>query len=331
MSTAPNARVRRVRRLAASITLAAVLIGVDSAVVAGGRAAPAAAPSPSAEGVIGLKYGSYGEPVRVLQRALIRVGVGVKYGVDGHFGSATRASVKAFQAYKRLPVTGVVDRATAQALGLVSAPAPSTSAGSSSGGTLARGAVGERVRQLQRSLINAGIRVPGGADGVFGPGTESAVKAYQRSRGLVASGRADAATLSALESGRARDRSRRARPRGDRQRRAVAATGARQRRHPGGRRGRRGLRAGDGGGGEVVPTLPGPPRHRARRRRHVERARPRGPGCVIPQPRLPIVQRARPRGAWCGRPAPPARARCTPASSLPAARTASSARRPRRR
>jgi peptidoglycan hydrolase-like protein with peptidoglycan-binding domain len=198
MSTVPNARVRRV---AASITLAAVLVGVDSAVVAGGRPDPAVVPSPAVEDVVGLKYGSYGEPVRVLQRALIRVGVGVKYGVDGHFGSATRASVKAFQAYKGLPVTGVVDRATAQALGLASAPTPSAPVASSSGGTLARGAVGDRVRQLQRSLVNAGIKVPGGVDGVFGPGTESAVKAYQRSRGLVATGRADAATLSALNRG----------------------------------------------------------------------------------------------------------------------------------
>ena len=70
MSTAPNARVRRVHRLAASITLAAVLIGVDSAVVAGARAQPAAVPSPAVEGVIGLKYGSYGAPVRALQQAL---------------------------------------------------------------------------------------------------------------------------------------------------------------------------------------------------------------------------------------------------------------------
>ena len=282
MSTAPNARVRRVRRLAASITLAAVLLGVDSAVVAGGRAQPAAVPSPAVEGVIGLKYGSYGEPVRALQQALIRVGVGVKYGVDGHFGSATRASVKAFQAYKGLPVTGVVDRATAQALGLVSAPTPSSPGASSSGGTLARGAVGDRVRQLQRSLINAGIPVPGGADGVFGPGTESAVKAYQRSRGLVATGTGRRGDAQRTQSGCARDRRRRARPRGDRQRRAVAAAGARQRRHLVGRWGRRGLRAGDGGRGEVLPTLPGPPGHGARRRGHAERARPRGAGVLIP-------------------------------------------------
>ena len=199
MSTAPHARAhrRRVRHLAASITLAAVLVAADSGVAEGRSPDPAGAPFPTVENVIGLKYGSYGEPVRVLQRALIRVGVGVKYGVDGHFGSATRASVRAFQAYKGLPVTGVVDQATAQALGLASAPV----ATSSSSGTLARGAVGDRVRQLQRSLVNAGIHVPGGVDGVFGSGTESAVKAYQRSRGLVATGRADSATLSALARG----------------------------------------------------------------------------------------------------------------------------------
>ena len=33
----------------------------------------------------------------------MRVGVGVKYGVDSYFGSATQASVKAFQRYKGLP------------------------------------------------------------------------------------------------------------------------------------------------------------------------------------------------------------------------------------
>jgi len=134
--------------------------------------------------------------VRVLQRALIRVGVGVKYGVDGYFGSATRASVKAFQAYKGLPVTGVVDAATANALGLGAPPVAAVT-----GGNLVRGAAGPRVRELQRLLINAGIQVPGGADGVFGPGTESAVKTYQRSRGFVATGRADAATLAALRRG----------------------------------------------------------------------------------------------------------------------------------
>ena len=80
-------------------------------------------PAPAAPNVVGLKKGAYGEAVKALQEALVRVGIGVKYGVDSYFGSATEASVKAFQRYKGLPVTGVVDQATAAALGLAPAPA----------------------------------------------------------------------------------------------------------------------------------------------------------------------------------------------------------------
>src|SRR5262245_44616285 len=196
--TTPNARVRgrRARCLAGSVALAATLVVVDGVAAEAQAPQPTYALSPAADSVIGLHYGSYGESVKDVQRALIRVGVGVVGGVDGYFGSATRASVKAFQAYKGLPVTGVVNSATARALGL-SAPAPSAPAAPSSG-PLIRGATGDRVRQLQRSLVSAGIHVPGGVDGIFGPGTESAVAAYQRSRGLVPTGRADSVTLSAL-------------------------------------------------------------------------------------------------------------------------------------
>jgi peptidoglycan hydrolase-like protein with peptidoglycan-binding domain len=198
MSIATNARAhqRRVRCLAGSLALAATLAVADGTGAGAQPAVPVHVPSPAAESVIGLHYGSYGEPVRALQRALIRVGVGVVGGVDGYFGSATRASVRAWQNYKGLAVTGVVDVATARALGLA-APAVA----GASGGPLARGATGDRVRQLQRSLVNAGIHVPGGVDGIFGPGTESAVMVYQRSRGLVPTGRADAATLAGLSRG----------------------------------------------------------------------------------------------------------------------------------
>lgn len=58
-----------------------------------------------------LRYGSGGELVQVLQR---RIG-GV--AVDGSFGNATLARVKAYQSSKGLPSTGVVDAATWSALG----------------------------------------------------------------------------------------------------------------------------------------------------------------------------------------------------------------------
>ena len=307
MSTAPNARARRVRRLAASITLAAVLVGADSAVVAGRAAGAGRRAVPRRRGrdrteVRVVRGAGAGPPAgadprrrrrevrsgRTLRLGDPGVGEGVP-GVQGTSGDGCRRPG---------------DRAGARS-GQRSRAEPRAS---SSGGTLARGAVGDRVRQLQRSLINAGIPVPGGADGVFGPGTESAVKAYQRSRGLVATGRADAATLSALNRGAPAIG-----PGGL----ARGATGSAVRSLqqalvnagiPVAGGVGRGLRAGDGGRGEVLPALPRPPGHGARRRGDPERARPRGPGVVIPDPRRSLLQRARPRRAWRRRPAPSARA-----------------------
>lgn len=55
-----------------------------------------------------------------------------------------------------------------------------------------------QVKQLQTLLIAAGITVRGGADGVFGSGTEAAVKDYQQRRGLTVNGVADTPTATLL-------------------------------------------------------------------------------------------------------------------------------------
>lgn len=62
---------------------------------------------------------------------------------------------------------------------------------------LKRGSSGPAVIQLQQALQAAGFS-PGAIDGKFGPGTESAVKAYQRSKGLAADGIVGPLTASAL-------------------------------------------------------------------------------------------------------------------------------------
>jgi peptidoglycan hydrolase-like protein with peptidoglycan-binding domain len=199
--TAPStarSRRARIRRTSATVLLASGLTLSATAVASAHATNATAAPLPAAPNVIGLKKGAYGEAVKALQEALVRAGVGVKYGVDSYFGSATEASVKAFQRYKGLPITGVVDQATAAALGLVAAPAAPATPAAVATGTLARGATGQRVKQLQQALINAGITLPGGADGVFGVGTETALKTFQQAKGLAVTGTGDAATAAAL-------------------------------------------------------------------------------------------------------------------------------------
>lgn len=63
---------------------------------------------------------------------------------------------------------------------------------------LRRGAKGTQVKQLQLVLKETG-NDPGKIDGDFGARTEAAVQAFQRARGLSASGVVDATTLRWLE------------------------------------------------------------------------------------------------------------------------------------
>lgn len=61
-----------------------------------------------------------------------------------------------------------------------------------------RGTAGDRVVTLQALLYRAGFP-PGPVDGVFGPLTEGAVKAFQRKRGLVSTGVADEGLFHSLQ------------------------------------------------------------------------------------------------------------------------------------
>lgn len=65
--------------------------------------------------------------------------------------------------------------------------------------TLEYGSRGSSVLELQKALLSLGFD-PNGTDGKFGSGTREAVKAYQKSRGLTADGKAGNITLSLLYS-----------------------------------------------------------------------------------------------------------------------------------
>lgn len=64
--------------------------------------------------------------------------------------------------------------------------------------TLKRGSTGPEVSALQQRLADLGFD-PNGVDGIFGPGTESAVKAFQQSKGLTVDGVVGPMTRAALQ------------------------------------------------------------------------------------------------------------------------------------
>lgn len=168
------------------------LTGSDAA-----STAPSATQTPSV-GTDVLSVGSRGSEVKALQQRLIALGY-LSGSADGIYGEGTKKAVSAFQAAKGLSVSGTADSATLSAL----SGSESTS-GESTSGALKKGDSGESVRVLQQKLIDLGY-LTGKADGQFGSGTESALKAFQRAQGLSADGVAGSATMTALDKANAQD------------------------------------------------------------------------------------------------------------------------------
>ncbi len=63
--------------------------------------------------------------------------------------------------------------------------------------SMSDGSRGDDVKSLQRKLLEKGFK-PGAIDGIFGPGTEAAVQAFQRSQGLLVDGIVGRRTAAAL-------------------------------------------------------------------------------------------------------------------------------------
>ena len=123
-----------------------------------------------------LRPGSSGQAVRELQQAL--KGLGYDPGsVDGQFGGRTEAAVKAFQKAQGIAVDGVVGDVTWLNIDEADMSDP----------TIRRGSTGNPVRRAQKRLTLGGYDT-GGVDGVFGPGTEAAVRRFQGDRGLTVDG-----------------------------------------------------------------------------------------------------------------------------------------------
>jgi len=65
--------------------------------------------------------------------------------------------------------------------------------------TIERGMRGDTVKLVQQGLQAAGITVRGGADGIFGAGTETALKEFQAKKGIPQTGKLDQQTLLLLD------------------------------------------------------------------------------------------------------------------------------------
>ncbi len=177
-------RSRRLRRFV--LCGSVVLLQVWATPAYASVGAPTRAPVDVTSGAVA-KRGDRSTTVEQVQQQLIAAGITVRGGADGVFGAGTEAAVKAYQGKRGLTASGIVNIPTATALGVL-LPTP----------LLAKGSSGASVVQMQQQLVALGITLRGGADGVFGSGTETAVKTFQTTKDLPATGSLDAATAEIL-------------------------------------------------------------------------------------------------------------------------------------
>jgi peptidoglycan hydrolase-like protein with peptidoglycan-binding domain len=124
--------------------------------------------------------------VAALQAALKYRGL-YPIAVDGMRGPFTTRGVRRFQRRKNLLVDGIAGPQTKRAIGARPLGAR----------MLHKGNRGWDVAALQFRLLKHGYP-PGGVDGVFGPGTQSAVTSFQSANGLSADGVVGPQTIAAL-------------------------------------------------------------------------------------------------------------------------------------
>jgi peptidoglycan hydrolase-like protein with peptidoglycan-binding domain len=172
------------------------VVDADTARVLGLTGSASSPSTPAPAGTV-VQLGATGTGVKRVQQLLIKAGINVVGGADGVFGPQTRRAVTAFQSSHGLPQTGSVDAATDAALVKASsggAAAPATSSYVS----LRVGSTGPAVTKLQQAIMATGLVVRGGADGIFGQHTRTAVLGYQRVNGIAQTGIVDEATARLL-------------------------------------------------------------------------------------------------------------------------------------
>ncbi|MCO5169825.1 MAG: peptidoglycan-binding protein [Planctomycetes bacterium] len=150
---------------------------------------------PAADADDDLGPGSEGAAVEDLQRRLVDGGYPVD--VDGRYGPETAGAVRWLQEEAGLRVDGRAGAAVRSALERRRAAGPPAR-----GPALRLGDLGAQVRTLQQALATQGADLV--ADGLFGPATRRAVRAFQAARGLAVDGLVGPETWGALAGDAAR-------------------------------------------------------------------------------------------------------------------------------
>lgn len=179
-------RVTVVRRLTATLVPVAIALSVAlGAGTAVGQDKPR------------LERGSAGPDVSRVQAILVKLRyTGVKS--DGKYGPVTEAAIKRFQQGEGIsPVDGIVGATTWAKLEARSAGGAASLGACAPPPTIARGASGKCVEEIQRKL-NEQVRQSLTVDGKFGGAVEKAVKLLQRANGLKEDGKVGPATWEKL-------------------------------------------------------------------------------------------------------------------------------------
>ncbi|PWS37291.1 hypothetical protein DFH01_10595 [Falsiroseomonas bella] len=133
------------------------------------------------------------EATQAVQRKLREAGV-YRGGTDGIWGPESQAALDRFQQARGLAVTGGVNLATAQALGLA---VPDLLPGGRPAAAPIGGLSDRAVRNIQQRLKALGF-YDGALDALWGAGTQEALQRFQRGRALEATGQINPATAQAL-------------------------------------------------------------------------------------------------------------------------------------
>lgn len=138
--------------------------------------------------------GDRGDQVLAVQQPLAADGYAIT--PDGDYGTATTEALKQFQADHGLEADGILGEATYEALMGTDMPENDSTTFVQHTGLPTEAPKEASLADIQQALSNQGYSVD--IDGIFGKGTEDAVRQFQANHGLEADGVIGPATYEAI-------------------------------------------------------------------------------------------------------------------------------------